>query len=80
MISAGKLFDFDKRQIVFGNGAIEYVGKECQRLGLKRILLVIDQGVASLAVHILKSLENHSVKLVGNYDKIVQISTKRIWY
>ena len=28
LISAGKLFDFDKRHIVFGNGAIEYVGKE----------------------------------------------------
>ena len=40
--SAGSLFDFDRRRVVLGNGAIDRLGRECQRLGLKKILLVRD--------------------------------------
>ena len=35
-----RFFDFDKRRVIFGYSAVEYLGKECQRLGLKKILLV----------------------------------------
>ncbi len=69
--SAGSLFDFDRRRVVLGNGAIDRLGRECQRLGLKKILLVRDEGVASLATHILNSLENQGVILVDTYDKVV---------
>ena len=66
-----RLFDFDRRRVIFGYRAVEYLGKECQRLGLKKILLVRDEGVASLTPHLLNSLENNGIVIVDSYDKVI---------
>lgn len=69
------VFKFAQRRVLLGDGAIEMLGGECERLGCKKVLLVRDPGVLSLAVHVENALQQAGIELVGQYDGVVSNPT-----
>ena len=64
-----EFFGFEQRRVVFGEGALRTLGRECAGLGAGRVFLVRDPGIAALEAPVRAALEG--VEIVGVYDDIV---------
>src|SRR5882724_6759365 len=72
-------FDFQPRtRLVFGVNAVERAGEIVRELGVKKVLLVTDPGIAAAGheQHVLKSLAADGVSVVV-FDKVRQNPTTR---
>ena len=72
---AREVFQFNQRRVVLGEGSIEKLGEECQRLSAGRVLLVRDPGIAALEPPVRQALESQSVELAGVYDGVISNPT-----
>ena len=72
---ARQIFQFHQRRVVLGQGSVEKLGEECQRLRAARVLLVRDPGIAALEPPVREALDNQNIELVGVYDGVISNPT-----
>ncbi len=72
---AKSLFLFDQRRVVLGQGSVDRLGEECQRLRAGRVLLVRDPGIAGLETAVRQALESRNIELAGVYDGVISNPT-----
>ncbi len=65
------LFQFERRRVVLGEGALDTLGEECRRLEAGRVFLVRDPGIEALEVPVTAVLEREGIELAGVYDRII---------
>ena len=67
----GDFFQFDRRRVILGDGALSTLGEECQRLDASRVTLVRDPGIAALEQPVRAALEGQGIEIVSVYDDII---------
>ncbi len=72
---AKSLFLFDQRRVVLGQGSVDRLGEECQRLRAGRVLLVRDPGIAALETPVRQALGSQKIELAGVYDGVISNPT-----
>lgn len=70
LAEAAAFFKFDQRRVILGEGAVDRLGEECQRLGAGRVMLLRDPGVAPLEGRVRQALERGGIALAGVYDQV----------
>ena len=66
-----ELFNFDRRRVIMGEGAVYHLAQECERLKAKRLLLLRDGAIAALEEPIRWILDREGIELVGVFDRVV---------
>jgi len=64
-------FGFAHRRIILGDGALDLLGDECERLGTDRVFLVRDAGLIALEESVRQVLGAAGKTLVGVYGKVM---------
>lgn len=64
-------FRFDRRRVLFGDGAAGQAGAECERLGATRVLLVRDSAIEAVAAPVVAALEGADVTVAATFTEIV---------
>ncbi len=70
-----EIFKFSERRVLLGEGAVERLGAECQRLGVSRVILVRDPGVRDLADRVHRALQEAGIEWAGEYGEVVSNPT-----
>ena len=64
-------FQFDRRRVILGEGALARLGEECQSLAAGSVIIVRDPGIAGLEHPVRAALEGNDIAVVDVYDKVV---------
>ena len=62
------MFKFDQRRVILGEGALDGLAGECERLGAGRVFLIHDPGIPALAERVGRALAG--LEVVGRYSEI----------
>ena len=62
------MFKFDERRVILGEGALDGLAAECERLGAGRVFLIHDPGIPALADLVRAALAD--LEVVGSYSEI----------
>ena len=66
----GAFFQFDRRRVILGEGALLTLRDECERLGAARVVLVRDPGIAALEQPVRAALKG-GAEITAVYDEII---------
>jgi alcohol dehydrogenase class IV len=66
-----KFFQFERRRVILGEGALDTLGAECRGLEAQKVLLVRDPGVVALEGLVRTVLEREGIEVVGLYEGII---------
>ena len=62
------MFKFDQRRVILGEGALDGLAGECERLGAGRVFFIHDPGIPALAERVGRALAG--LEVVGSYSEI----------
>ena len=66
-----RIFKFDSRRVILGEGAVYLLARECRRLQARRLLLLRDGAVEHLEEPVRWILDREGIELAGVFDRVV---------
>ena len=66
-----RIFKFDSRRVILGEGAAYLLARECRRLQARRLLLLRDGAVEHLEEPVRWILDREGIELAGVFDRVV---------
>jgi alcohol dehydrogenase class IV len=70
-VALREVFGFDRRRVLLGVGALAEVAVECERLGVRRVLLVRDPAIEAVATPVVEALTRGGIDILSTFTEIV---------